>query len=345
LQNFALAKNGLIIVVDKLQTGFDEPKLHTLFLDKEIRNINAIQTISRVNRTTKHKKNCKIIDFSHKNVNINNIKTAFEHYSDVVVSDFDPFNELKLFEDLYERLIQNEMYKNYFKFYTEKVFGKDVDVQDVLHLEDKFSKFIKNNPKRSKSLKNEINKYFHILNLIQFVIDFDDKYKDYRFLEFWRKYNNEYNSINKKDEIKDEVEIYFDEQIGIFDVPEEINKKRKKKESEPDESKKYKYDILKLLEKKNKEEEVIGQSIADFELKIDGFFNYVKESREGRILIAKINSIGTKFTEDEIIADFEKIYKKFIRRHKLELGVFFISQTKDIVEHLYNDFEKHIKDL
>src|SRR5690606_31081004 len=35
LQNFKLAKNGLIIVVDKLQTGFDEPKLHTLFLDKE----------------------------------------------------------------------------------------------------------------------------------------------------------------------------------------------------------------------------------------------------------------------------------------------------------------------
>ena len=85
------------------------------------------------------------------------------------------------------------------------------------------------------------------------------------------------------------------------------------------------------------------QSIADFELKIDGFFNYVKESREGKVLIAKINSIGTKFSEDEIIADFEKIYRKFIRRHKLELGDFFISQTTDIVDYLYNDFEKHIK--
>ncbi len=47
LQNFAIKKNGLMIVVDKLQTGFDEPKLHTLFLDKEISGINAIQTISR----------------------------------------------------------------------------------------------------------------------------------------------------------------------------------------------------------------------------------------------------------------------------------------------------------
>jgi len=346
LQNFALVKNGLIIVVDKLQTGFDEPKLHTLFLDKEIRDINAIQTISRVNRTMKYKENCKIIDFSHKNVNINNIKLAFEYFSDVVISDFDPFNELKLFEDLYGRLIQNEMYTNYFKFYVEKVFSKLADVQDVLHLEDKFSKYIKANPQRSKTIKKEVNRYYHILNLIQFVIDFDEKYKEKTFLEFWRKYNNEYNALNKKDELKDEVEIYFDEKIGIVDVPECKGGKHKGiKEKESDyEGKKYKYDILKILEKKNKEEEVIGQSIADFELKIDGFFNSIKESREGKLLIAKINSIGIKFTEDEIISDFEIIYKKFIRRHKLELGEFFIQQIKDIIEHLYADFEKQIKE-
>nr|QNO45845.1 hypothetical protein CLCIFPGF_00002 [Methanosarcinales archaeon ANME-2c ERB4] len=65
MQNFALKKNGLMIVVAKLQTGFDEKKLHTLFLDKEIKGISAIQTISRVNRTTKYKNDCKIVDFSY----------------------------------------------------------------------------------------------------------------------------------------------------------------------------------------------------------------------------------------------------------------------------------------
>jgi type I restriction enzyme R subunit len=93
LQNFAIKRNGLMIAVDKLQTGFDEPKLHTLFLDKEIRGINAIQTISRVNRTTEYKNDCKIIDFSYKNVNVRNIKIAFEHFSNVVVSDFDPIGD------------------------------------------------------------------------------------------------------------------------------------------------------------------------------------------------------------------------------------------------------------
>ncbi|MCK5509474.1 MAG: hypothetical protein KAI50_13260 [Desulfobacterales bacterium] len=83
LESFALKKNGLMIVVAKLQTGFDEKKLHTLFLDKEIKGISAIQTISRVNRTAKHKNDCKIVDFSYNNVNVQNIKDAFEHFSDV----------------------------------------------------------------------------------------------------------------------------------------------------------------------------------------------------------------------------------------------------------------------
>jgi type I restriction enzyme R subunit len=144
-----------MIVVDKLQTGFDEPKLHTLFLDKEIKHINAIQTISRVNRTTKYKDNCKIIDFSHKNANINNIKTAFEHFSDVVVSDFDPLNEFKVFEDIYTELIQNEIYTNYFDLFSENVFNQKSNVEEALKIEEKFSKYIKANPLRSKNLKKK----------------------------------------------------------------------------------------------------------------------------------------------------------------------------------------------
>lgn len=108
LGSFALKKNGLIIVVAKLQTGFDEKKLHTLFLDKEIRGISAIQTISRVNRTAKHTNDCKIVDFSYNNVNVQNIKEAFEHFSDVVVSDFDPFGDKKVLDILLAELNKSD---------------------------------------------------------------------------------------------------------------------------------------------------------------------------------------------------------------------------------------------
>ena len=110
LENFALRKNGLIIVVAKLQTGFDEKRLHTLFLDKEVSGISAIQTISRVNRTMKNKVDCKIVDFSYDNVNVQNIKDAFEHFSNVVVSDFDPFGDARVLDLLYAELKKADVY-------------------------------------------------------------------------------------------------------------------------------------------------------------------------------------------------------------------------------------------
>ena len=105
IQNFRQAKNGLIIVVDKLQTGFDEPKLHTLFLEKEISDINAIQTISRVNRTCKYKDDCHIVDCSWHNVNVGNIRQAFNKFCDMAISDFNPEFETQSVAHTY-RLLQ-----------------------------------------------------------------------------------------------------------------------------------------------------------------------------------------------------------------------------------------------
>lgn len=344
LQNFALEKNGLIIVVDKLQTGFDEPKLHTLFLDKEINGINAIQTISRVNRKAKFKEDCKIVDFSYRNVNVNNIKNAFEHFSDVVVSDFDPHGELKLLEHIYEELKEHLIYEKYFEFFVE--IHKDIEsnVHKFMSLEQSFENYIKSNEKNAEQLKKSIGKYFKILNLIDFVISFDKKYKEKLFLDFFRKYNTIYNMVNKSDDIKDDVEVYFDNQIGIVEPPEFKEKKKKTPTSGGDgdnSGSKYKYNILDLIEQKNEEEEAIGQLIEEFEKKIDKFFEYIKEQKEGANLIAKIKS---GFDENEIYEDFEKVYKKFIRRKKKELGEFFINETKNMVEKLCDDFEIYLKE-
>ncbi len=341
LQEFALRKNGLMIVVDKLQTGYDEPRLHTLFLDKEITGINAIQTISRVNRTMKYKNECKIIDFSYKNVNIGNIKKAFEHFSDVVVSDFEPFSELKILGSIYEELKQDEIYKKYFQFFVDITSNKEGSVDKFLDLEDGFTRFIRSNPERSKKLKQKVNQYYHILNLIEFVIEFDKKYVQEEFLEFWKRYNHEYNMVNKPDEIKDDVEVYFDNKIGVVEPPE-ISKGKKSKRGEGGSGKKYKYNILDIIEKKNQEEKLIEQLIIDFEKKIDMFFQFIPTSENGRNLIAKIKD-PTKFSEDEVLVDFEKIYKKFIRTYKKDVGEFFVRETKDILDKLYEDFEEKVE--
>lgn len=347
LQNFKLAKNGIIIVVDKLQTGYDEPKLHTLFLDKEIRGINAIQTISRVNRTTKYKNDCKIVDFSYKNINVKNIKSAFEHFSNVVVSDFDPLGNETLLEvyykDLKQNTLLNDQYSNFQKYYQE-----NQDVKLILDMQNVFSTFIRDSRSEAKKLKTTINNYFKILNLIEFVIELDKKYSDTLFLDFLRKFNNEYNNIYKNAEIIDDVEIYFDNKIGIIAPIEYTTQQSKVKSSTTEEDvesygNRFKYSILKVIEKRNKEEEAIAELIKEFESKIDTFFEYIKADDLGKRLVAKIIDEGTAFGQDEIHEDFSKIYRKYTILNK-DLGEFFKRETKDSLNQLCDDFERSLND-
>ncbi|MCH5151550.1 MAG: type I restriction endonuclease subunit R [Clostridiales bacterium] len=60
---FASDAYNLLVVADKYQTGFDEPKLHTMFVDKALRGVKAVQTLSRLNRTCKNKVDTYVLDF------------------------------------------------------------------------------------------------------------------------------------------------------------------------------------------------------------------------------------------------------------------------------------------
>ncbi len=341
LQNFAIKKNGLIIVVDMLQTGFDEPKLHTLFLDKEIRGINSIQTISRVNRTTKYKNDCKIIDFSYKNVNVKNIRAAFEHFSNVVVSDFDPLGDEGKLADLYKELNTHSIFKMHFPKF-KAYFTSNRDVAIIVGIEDVLDEYIRNQKEEAKKIKEKVLGYFKILNLIEFVIDLDPKYNEKLPLDFWRKYNMLYNQINMQDEIIDDVEIYFDNRIGIV-APKEPkgneNKPKNPNPTNPEQPDKYKYNILKVIEKRNQEEEAIAELIADFESKITALFDFIKQDETGLRLIAKISDDGSAFSQDEIYSDFFKLYRKYTIRNK-ELGDFFLRETKDNINQICDDFER-----
>jgi len=54
----------ILIVANKFQTGFDQPLLHSMFLDKPVRGINAVQTLSRLNRRCPHKVDTLTVDFT-----------------------------------------------------------------------------------------------------------------------------------------------------------------------------------------------------------------------------------------------------------------------------------------
>ncbi|WMW22922.1 DEAD/DEAH box helicase family protein [Methanolobus mangrovi] len=342
MQNFALKKNGLIIVVAKLQTGFDEKKLHTLFLDKEIKGISAIQTISRVNRTTKYKNDCKIVDFSYNNVNVQNIKDAFEHYSNVVVSDFDPFGDKKILDILYVELKKSDIFGKFFSrfmaIYNDKT--KRDDPESYLDFESSLEKYIEVNPKRTADTKAKGSQYFTILNRIEYVIELDKKYCEPSFLFFWRKFNTLYNMMHRSDAIKDPIEVYFDNQIGIIEVETEDRNEKEKKPTQVATGKEpkgdYQFDILAIIAARNEHEAKTALLIQDFESKIENFFEYVRNENDGKRLIVKINSNSS---ESEIYEDFAKIYRRYKALNRQKVGDYFFQEMDDLVNKLCDDFQ------
>ena len=344
IEDFGLVKNGLMIVVDKLQTGFDEPKLHTLFLDKEIQGINAIQTISRVNRTTKYKNDCKIIDFSYKNVNVKNIKKAFEHFSNVVVSDFDPISDEKILSEVYSDLADSTPFLKYFPYFKSN-WKNGTLIKEQIEVQTGLISFIKNNENEAKKIKQKIGNYFRILNLIENVITVEAKFCEKVFLDFWHRFNLEYKNIVKSSEVVDDVEIYFDNKIGFVDLTIEQGEDKKKKSGKVlDENAtetKYKYDILSIIAKRNQEELELEAKIQEFEKKIDLLFDFVDNHTNGRKLQRKMNSLSSTITEDEVYSDFEKIYNEFVRKNRNSLGEFFIRQSKELINQLCDDFKKY----
>ena len=70
-------EGSILVVAEKYQTGFDEPLLHTMVVDKKLRDVKAVQTLSRLNRTYPGKEDTFILDFVNTD---EEIKEAFQPY-------------------------------------------------------------------------------------------------------------------------------------------------------------------------------------------------------------------------------------------------------------------------
>jgi len=76
-KQFEHDENRFLIVAFKFQTGFDQPLLHTMYVDKKLGGVNAVQTLSRLNRIHPGKEETFVLDFSNQ---IDEIQKAFEPY-------------------------------------------------------------------------------------------------------------------------------------------------------------------------------------------------------------------------------------------------------------------------
>ena len=85
----------ILIVAKKFQTGFDEPLLHTMYVDSRLSDIKAVQTLSRLNRSHPDKKDTFVLDFVN---DTEVIQAAFERYYKTTIlsgeTDVNKLNDL-----------------------------------------------------------------------------------------------------------------------------------------------------------------------------------------------------------------------------------------------------------
>ena len=375
IDNFKNGKNGLIIVVDKLQTGFDEPKLHTLFLDKEIKDINAIQTISRVNRTCKYKTECHVIDCSWRNVNTKNINLAFKKYCDMVISQFNPEEEAKLIAGYYKDMTASKPYIQWFNEYVQK---KD-DADFILDMESSIRDWVnicmareaairKQNEElglepgdadyvqpenEAKMLRYIVGQYASALMSLKNVYDIATKYTEETFLDFWQVFCKIYRDATKKtgDDIRSYDVVDSDEIAGITDVddgddePGNGGKKRKKgpKEQKPKEVSLEK--ILELLKHLNEQELISAREAQRWLAEIGVMFESLRQKDKLCVVLR-----DDKTQDEEKLREYRKfqnIYKLVDLKKRPDLAKVdkFKKMLDDNVEQFYSIFMEQLKDV
>lgn len=83
-ETFKSDEYKILIVAEKFQTGFDQPLLHSMYVDKRLNGLHAVQTLSRLNRTHPDKQETFVLDFVN---SAEDIENAFQpYYQGVILS-------------------------------------------------------------------------------------------------------------------------------------------------------------------------------------------------------------------------------------------------------------------
>ena len=158
------------IVANKYQTGFDQPLLHTIYVDKMLNGITAVQTLTRANRIHTNKNDTLILDFANQ--------------TEVIQKAFQPYYEATF---LKEGTDPHKLYELEEKLLDYQVFDKsDVDTfvkawkksesQPKLHniLSPIVEEFKKKNKKEQVEFKKTLRRYQNIYSFLSQLIPFSD---------------------------------------------------------------------------------------------------------------------------------------------------------------------------
>jgi type I restriction enzyme, R subunit len=184
----------LLIVSNKFQTGFDEPLLQSMYIDKKLGGVQCVQTLSRLNRTISGKTDTFVLDFGNDTEDI--VKSFQQYYtSTMLTEETDP-------DKLYELLYSIEQYNLYTKYQIDefcKEFYKQTDSDQNLHpiidvVVDTYLERL--NKEEQDEFKSKIQSFIRLYSYISQISSFGvvEWEKSYVFLRFLNKKLPKYES-------------------------------------------------------------------------------------------------------------------------------------------------------
>ncbi len=172
-ETFKRDEYRLLIVANKFQTGFDQPLLHTMYVDKKLGGVNAVQTLSRLNRTCPGKEDTGVIDFAN---DADDIQKAFAPYYDrtILSEGTDP----NLLYDLQTRLEGFHVYTADDVTAFARVYFDPRGTQEELHAAlvpavDRYKDAAEDDRKEFRSLLNDYVRLYAFLSQILTFTDAD----------------------------------------------------------------------------------------------------------------------------------------------------------------------------
>ncbi len=176
-ERFASLDYQILLVANKYQTGFDQPLLCAMYVDKRLDGVQAVQTLSRLNRKIPGKENPFVLDFVNES---EDIYRAFKPYYDA--TSLQEGSDPQQLEKLKHELDAAQVY-----FWSEveafaRVFYKPVARQSAqdhagmqLHLQPAVDRFkaMEDEPKRSE-FREKLNGYVNIYSFMSQIIPYGD---------------------------------------------------------------------------------------------------------------------------------------------------------------------------
>ena len=158
-------------MASKFQTGFDQPLLHTMYVDKKLGGVNAVQTLSRLNRTHPGKDETAVLDFANE---ADHIREAFEPYYETTI--LSEATDPNLLYDLQGELLGFHVYTEAeVDAFARVYFGSDA-TQDQLYaaLADPVGRFRDLEPDARSEFRGGLRKYTRLYSFLAQILTFKD---------------------------------------------------------------------------------------------------------------------------------------------------------------------------